>query len=284
MKAIAGRVLASRFYHRPVFLVGAGRSGTIVLFRALGEHPEIFSMPSENPLLTSIAAMVQLFESGPEKDYFLESVKISKDYLYRHLRQLSFESSAGSHNGLKVQVKYLWKNKRKIGGARYWCVKCFPIEDHAAALLRLYPMAKFVYIVRNGVDVVQSRTKFPAFRNAKFSEHCRVWAGSVQKFDYLRRLDAGIMVKQEDLVSNPDVLFGDICRHLGIESSSIPVEFAKTTLVHSLGDKDTHRNVKVRESLQSRAAAYEGWSDSQRRTFMKICESAMRELEYDLPF
>lgn len=181
MRSVVGRALGAHFYGRPVFLVGAGRSGTIVLYKALGTHPQIFTMPSEDPLITSFASIVSLFEAGPEKEYYRESVKLPKDHLYRQLRRLCFESAAGPHYGFKTLVKFVLRNRWALYRKRFWCVKTFPLEDHSRSLLKLYPDARFVYLVRNGLDVVRSRTRFPAFREQEFSQHCEVWANAAPK-------------------------------------------------------------------------------------------------------
>lgn len=282
MRERLARIASRRFFHRPIFQVGASRSGTIVLYKALGTHPRILSMPSENPFTTYVAAGVEPFEHGEETDYFRESVKVSREYLYERLRELLFETTAGPQMGFKTLAKAAAK-----GGffrKRFWCVKCFPLEHHARALTVLYPEAKFIYIVRNGIDVVQSRTKFPAFRDQPFDHHCRFWLRAAEKFEYLTRWPSALEVRQEDLLMRPEDVFGRIARHLDIEDHPNPVEYVKTTLVHSRGDKATHTNTDVRKSLMERPPSYETWDASQRETFKRLCSDAMTKLGYEVPF
>ncbi len=167
---------------------------------------------------------------------------------------------------------------------RHWCVKTFPLEDHAKGLLKLYPEASFVYIVRNGINVVQSRTKFPAFREQPFEFHCRFWANAANKFRYLYDFERATVVRQEELLFAPQELFERIFRHVGLAHSENPIQFVRTTLVHSLGDKATHENVDVRKSLEQREPAFAKWSSDQREVFKEICGPAMRELGYEIPF
>ncbi len=285
MRDLLARTLARRFYHRPVFLVGAGRSGTIALFRALGTHPEILFIPGgEIPFVTTIGSAVLPFEIGEKKDYYLEQTKVPKDYLYSQLRRLCFESATGPHYGLKVLLKDLLRSRIQFTKARYWCVKTFPGNKVFEGLLHLYPEAKFIYIVRNGLDVVRSRTKFSAFRDEDFAEHCGVWANAAERFSYLQSNSNAVMVRQEALISQPEVVFEKIYDLLGITHDEKPIEYIRTTLVHSLADDETHDNVDVRTHLENRKPAYEEWSPEQRQTFKTICGAAMHKLEYEIPF
>lgn len=45
------RTLNWRYYHRPVFVIGTGRSGTTVLLEALGAHPNLLAAWGEAPLI-----------------------------------------------------------------------------------------------------------------------------------------------------------------------------------------------------------------------------------------
>lgn len=284
MRSVIGRALSAHFYHRPIFQVGASRSGTIVLYKALGTHPAILSMPSEDPFVTYVAGAVVPFEAGPETDYFRESVRIDRPYLYRQLRRLCFESAAGLQFGFKTLAKALAKEGAGLLRKRFWCVKCFPLEEHAHALLTLYPEAKFVYIVRNGIDVVESRTKFPAFRDQPFEHHCEFWVQAARKFSYLSRFDRAVEVRQEELLADPAQVFARIAAHIGVPNDPSPARYVTTTLVHSRGDKATHTNVDVRKSLQERPPSYANWTVTQRETFKRVCGEAMDQLGYSVPF
>ena len=160
MLDVIGRLLCRPFFEHPILVVGTGRSGTSVLLQALGKHPQIYALPGEAPFLTSIGGAAFLFEHAENRSYYLASIKVTKDYLYDQLRRLGFEVAAGPHYGLKRLFKGL------VGAAdtplrrRFWCAKSFPSEKVTDGLLALYPTVRFVYIVRNGCDVVHSRTKF----------------------------------------------------------------------------------------------------------------------------
>ena len=137
---------------RPIFEVGTGRSGTIVLYKALGRHRSIFSMPSENPLITYLAECVEPYLQDEKLDYFHRSVLLREPDLYRQLRRLVFETSAGPQGGWKTLLKGVVTYGPKFFNKSHWCVKCFPMKQHADELRELFPKAGFIYIVRNGIE------------------------------------------------------------------------------------------------------------------------------------
>lgn len=280
-----GAILCSRFYHRPIFLVGAGRSGTVALFRALGTHPGILSIPGgEIPILMSIGRVAYLLDHGEQKEYFLEQTKVPKQYFYSKLKRICFESTIGPYYGYRKLIKAFIKNPLGYLKKRYWCVKTFPGQEAALGLLSLYPQAKFVYLVRNGINVVHSRTKFQHFRDREFAEHCQVWSSAVKRFDYLQNFESAVLVQQEDLVDVPEQVIQKICAHLAISSDDGPSNYLKNTLVHSLSEEETRESVDVKKIMGSRAPAYETWTKEQQKIFKDICGKTMEKLKYEIPF
>jgi hypothetical protein len=278
-----GRLLCAPFYPRPILVVGTGRSGTSVLHQALGQHPLIYALPGEAPFLTSIGGAAYLFEAGDNSTYYRESLKITKDYLYDQLRRLGYEVAAGRRFGLKGMVKGLLGRGPSPRGRRYWCAKTFPSERVTLGLLALYPELRFVYIVRNGCDVVQSRTRFKGFTHQDFRQHCINWAEGVEKYRHLTELPQCALVTQEDLLADPRVFFTLLFNRLGLPDDPGPAEFAATTLVHPL-DQSTRTHTDARRTLQSREPPYAQWTEEQKSMFREICERPMRSLGYEVPF
>ena len=165
MLSTFGRLLSAPFFHRPIIVVGASRSGTSVLLQALGRHPLIYALRGEAPFLTSMGGAAHLFEHAHGRKYYMESLKTSKEYLFDQLRRLGFEAAAGPNYGLRRLGADMFSRRESPLGRQYWGAKTFPTEAVARGLISLYPAVKFVYIVRNGADVVQSRTKFEGFRH-----------------------------------------------------------------------------------------------------------------------
>jgi hypothetical protein len=166
----------------------------------------------------------------------------------------------------------------------YWCTKTFPGKNTAQGLKRLYPEARFIWILRNGVNVVHSRCLFPAFRDLPFEEHCQHWADSILRFSYLLEFPNTVVVHQEELVDDPDEVFRDIFERLRINYDSKPTEYALTHHVHPLGDKSTTKGVDIKKTLSERPPAYHDWTEEQKKIFKDICGNAMQLAGYEIEF
>ena len=281
-----GRHLSAGFINSPIFIVGGSRSGTIVLLKAMGRHSQILSTPSEDPFITDIGGMVHSLEycSEVERQYYLDTLRVPPAYIYDVLRRLALESALGPHYGLRQLVKRVVKNSINPLAKRYWCTKTFPGKNVAQGLNRLYPQARFIWILRSGVNVVYSRCRFPAFRDQTFEEHCHHWAGTIERFRYLLEMPGAVVVHQEELVDEPDAVFRRIFEKFRIEYDPKPTEYALTHHVHPLGDEATTRGVDIKKTLSERPPAYQEWTQEQREMFRDICGEAMQAAGYQLEF
>lgn len=285
MLDLLGKLVSSRFIENPVFIVGGSRSGTIALLLAMGKHKRILSTPSEDPFITDIGGMVHALEycSDVEKDYYLRALRISHEYIYKSLRRLALESALGRHYGIRQLVKDAVSGETNLFKKRYWCTKTFPSELVAQGLLELYPRTKFIWILRNGVNVVHSRGKFHEFRDLSFDKHCHHWAESIMRFAYLFELSEAIVVRQEELADQPDMVFRRIFDHIGVTYDPRPTDFSLTHLVHPL-DESTSEDVNVKKVLSKRPPAYQKWTVEQKSIFKDICGESMRQAGYKLEF
>jgi hypothetical protein len=281
-----GKSMAAGFSESPIFIVGGSRSGTIVLLKAMGRHGGILSTPSEAPFITDVGRMVHSLEfcTEVEKQYYLDTLRISHARIYEVLRRLVLESTLGPHYGLKQLLKLSLQVKASPFAKRYWCTKTFPGKNTALGLKRLYPQARFIWILRSGVSVVHSRRQFPAFRDLPFEEHCRHWANSIERFKYLLEFPQAVVIHQEDLVEEPDRVFRLIFEGLGIEYDAKPTEYAMTHHVHPLGDLSTTKGIDIKKTLSERPPAYHDWTQEQMTIFKRACGDAMHLAGYKMDF
>jgi len=286
MIASIGRRLCSRFIDNPIFIVGGSRSGTIALLKAMGEHKNVIAAPTEDPFITDVGRMaLQLdFFSNHEREYYLRTLRISFEYILGLLHRLAIESAFGRNYGLNYFVLSAVKERVNILHKTRWCTKTFPGKDTTDGLLRLYPNAKFIWILRNGVNVVHSRTKFPEFRELPFQDHCNHWAQSIRRFGYFSELPQATMVKQEEFADSPDVVMRKIFSHVGVAYDPRPTEFSLTHHVHPLADEATTKGVDVKTVLSNRPPAYADWSDEWKSIFKTTCGDAMRIAGYTIEF
>ena len=139
MLDLIGKLLVRNIFEHPIIVVGASRSGTSILLQALGHHPLILAMRGEAPFLTTVGGSAHLFEYSENKDYYLDSIKTSKEYLYSQLKKIGFEIAAGPHYGLRQMAKGFLGHGGSPLGRRYWAAKTFPSEPVTHGLIKLYP-------------------------------------------------------------------------------------------------------------------------------------------------
>lgn len=278
-----GRRLAAGLLGQPVFVIGGGRSGTTVLLDALGHHPRLWSLGGESPIWRDIGRLLHTCERHAAASYYQESFRIPKEHVYARLRQLGFEASAGPHYGLQSRMATDGFGRALRGGRVRWCAKTLVGEEEADGILLLYPEARFLYILRNGCDVVQSRTRFGEFSRDEFEYHCREWTRLAGEFDYLTRLPQALTLRHEVLVQKPEFFFDSISEFLGIGPSQGPADFARSTIIHPY-DGVTRTGVDAAHILAQRPAAHEAWTPQQRETFKRECATEMERLGYTMPF
>ena len=285
MRRLLGKILATQIFRQPVFIVGGSRSGTSILLQALGKHPHILSTPGEAPLLTSMGGLVCLLENGNPitRKYYNESLRFEKIYLYEILRRLSFEIACGPNWGVTFLIKNIMVNPLRFFLKRRWAAKTFPNEKVTDGLLHIFPKAKLIHIIRNGLEVVGSSMKFRGFRGQSFEENCNRWRNTIYSMRYLQNLEIALTVRHEELVSEPQFFFNKIFRFLNEPENENVSAFVSSTVVHPL-DQPTQDGIKAKQVFQCRRPAYQEWSIEQRRTFIDVCADAMVEAGYEIPF
>lgn len=283
IKDLLGSFLTRKCLDSPIFIVGAGRSGTSILLQALGKHPAILSFPGEAPFLTSIGGNASLFDPILNKEnveYYRSSLKIDIDHLYNLLGKLGIEIAGGKYYGMRNILKSAWTNK-SFTSKNHWSAKTAPTEKVANGLLNIYPNARFIYIVRNGIDVVHSRTKFHGFCDNEFQQHCHAWSNSITKYRYLIHHNRAVCVRHENLLSDPVEFFNEIFDFLNLEYTNKCTEYVIKTLVHPL-NQNSQYSVNAIEQLKSRESPFSSWTTDQQNVFFSICSEAMADMNYPI--
>lgn len=175
----------------PLFIGGTGRSGTTILARVVGRHPDVHTMRWETQFLTHRRGLVGLHERGYRwRDRVLLTTAMLTVWYRRVLRKgLPDEYEAGLHADLGwwtlarallvFQWKILWgrgRSEKRLAacrdlvsnlfdhaaaknGATRWCEKTPSNLLHFPELAKMFPDARFVHMVRDPRDVVCSMLK-----------------------------------------------------------------------------------------------------------------------------
>ena len=205
----------------PIFIIGTERSGTNLLRLMLNSHsaiavphpPHIMKLfaPLEplygnladdgnfGRLIADVCRMVELhtypWEIKPDRG------KVQRDVRERNLLNVYFE----------IYNQYLAHS-----GKRRWACKSTFMIEHVEEILRCYPDARFIFMVRDGRDVAVSAKK-SIFNHFHAYYSAERWRREQRLgLDWLAKLppEQITLLKYEDLISDPDTVTRHLCDFL----------------------------------------------------------------------
>ncbi len=272
------------FSHNLVLIVGVGRSGTTALKQALGTHPQLLGTDHEAPLQRAIASAFGKHLTGTDdfRRFVRRATVADWDNIETSFRRLILEASIGDHAGIE-RLRSEHSQGRDLTNITGWLAKIGGLQRPAAAgFAGLFSGLKPVLIHRNGIDTVQSRTRFGNFAADTFEAHCKKWALNLRFLRALEEQAAVVTVRHDDLLQRPEELFERVFTELGLDQYPEPAHHARNTPSHPTQEVDDGETIA--EHFEAREAAHETWNDEQKRIFIDTCGKAMQELGYDIPF
>lgn len=222
----------------PVFVIGSPRSGTTALAAALGHHPSFF-VGDETFFLW------ELFSQGRlERTHRQWAARPSSSWLRREgVGEAEFLAAAGL--GFNVLLT-------RSAGSRRW-VDHTPHHCHMAdTLAAMFPGARFLHVLRDGRDVVNSMLHIAAtlpveeldrMRRAgflppwadDFRAACTTWREAVRAgIGFCAREPArALTVLQRDLEREPAATLSRVFAFLGAGDHPAPATFLRERRVNS---------------------------------------------------
>lgn len=206
---------------RPIFIIGAPRSGTSVLTWALGQHPNLLPLEESDWLakLGVDAATSHLLATSRGDRSALAAMGISRGSLYSALgravdelirtHRRRYEELTTIAGGAR-QPSSAYRVARSLDDPKGRWVDGTPEYSHSVvALRRLFPGALFIHIVRDVRDVARSLVHFHTIGGRVFT-----WQDAYAK--WLKNVEACVeaekafgsaivlRVRYADLVSGPE--------------------------------------------------------------------------------
>jgi hypothetical protein len=209
----AADVLAPPQVGPTLFLVGAERSGTTLLRLMLDAHPEL-SFHHEFEL--AVDRMPDR-EGWPELEDYYEFVGNS-----RHVdtppvidRSLDYPALVRSF----LDQKRVRDAKPRVGAT---------VHRHYDRLLRIWPDARFIHLVRDGRDVAQSCVGMTWAGNVWFGVERWIsaellWERVARSIPRENRID----VRYEELVVDPVAVLTRICEFIGVSYHPVMLDYPK---------------------------------------------------------
>lgn len=111
----------------------------------------------------------------------------------------------------------------------------------------LFPDAKYIFLIRDGRDVVASYKKggeahMGNLANPVASMH--YWQDSINQYDWLKKRTKVVTVKYEMLVQNPEEELARVCDHLGINFEAGMLQFFAQDQLPGFYDEPHHANLR----------------------------------------
>ena len=206
----------------PIFIVGAPRSGTSLLRVILNRHPSI-GLCDETYFFYYVYTRRDAFGdlSNPANrrhliDRYLATRRIQR--LDSDLQALTegLMKEGGSYRSFFITLMRLYAAAR--GKVRYG-EKTPQHALFAETLCEWYPKGKLIHLVRDPRDVVGSLLRMPWASNHA-AANARIWSDCVQNAERCRQRDNYILVRYEDLVSDPHAELMRVCAFIGEEYCS----------------------------------------------------------------
>jgi len=204
----------------PFFIVGNDRSGTTML-RLIIDRGADAAVPPESMYLTDFAAA---FEAGGPRDDRAAAQLMQEVWQHPKVRLWDLPPQAPAvPPGLTGQAAYRFIASAPFEayaarhGKRRWGDKTPHYVHHVDHLLRLWPGARFVVLVRDGRDVALSLRRMPFGPNNAWAA-AQWWARGIRAGSRAQREhpDAVMTVRYEDLARRPEEEVRRLCDFLDL--------------------------------------------------------------------
>lgn len=189
-----GREAAWLSKGRPLFVLGTPRSGTTLLTRLLDAHPRIFLTNENGALVQMHHALTGMRQKRPAGlPYDIDSKEFYEEWsaMIDELVPLLVKSFYGRLLGPK-----------RASAITYWGDKHPHFDACLPSLLRWYPEARYIYIVRHPIDVLHSIARMNRWDHDRAFEHWKTITGQYERQVETIPSSARLVVRYEDLTAD----------------------------------------------------------------------------------
>jgi hypothetical protein len=279
MQKGAPMLMGSAVARRPIFIVGAARSGTTLLQRMIGSHPNISAPTGESHFMVPLGRTERQW--GNLRDprcvaRVLERMQeISPEFTDEDLQGLTFDPPklapllAKRVDGTMVGlIRALFEHNAHGQGKQRWADKTPYYVLHMEMILEMFPDTQFVHIIRDGRDCAISMLgRRHELRIYSVYHAAQTWAQYVnagQINGNRLRADQYHELHYEDLITDPERVLRALCHYLDEPFDARMVNFRRSSDVGN-------RTPLLRQSLQP--ANREKWRGSLSTWQIRVFES-----------
>ncbi len=230
-------------HEQPVFIVSSGRSGTTLLRTMLNSGDELH-IPHESDFIARAFPVYCQRNDIQESDYVVAisffrrtSQNSGWGLPFEYLMECLKKKSPNSFKELNIVFAQAYFDYHNLSPDK-WGIKAPVLIASIYRILKVFPKAKIVHLVRDGRDVHLSYRAVHQNPDVKSFGPKGVISSALYWTDGLRRVEKFeeqiFQLRYEDLLSNPAIEIKRLCSHLGIRYS--PVMY--TAYSEAKGNKD----------------------------------------------
>ncbi|MER6825922.1 sulfotransferase [Streptosporangium sp. NPDC000563] len=251
---------------RPIFILGCPRSGTTMLQLMLHAHPRVAIPPETRFMVSAYQRRLQFgdLNDAAHRRELGEWVVDRRQSRFHELeldRDEVLDQIVGGPPTLGSALGIVLRAYAARHGKPRWGDKRPSYFQYTDVLLRLFPDAQFVHLIRDGRDCVASLKEMPWYNGTVYSA-VSAWAEAI---DFARhgapKLPGGSYheLRYEDLTAEPEAHLRRLCEFLGEDfapamcdpgaMAGIAVPARKTWHARTFGEVTTARAGSWRDRL-----------------------------------
>lgn len=230
----------------PIFLLGAHKSGTSLIRSLFDGHPDLYVVPFEmhffkhlgfpltyeyfkqdsQPIVNYQQSIIShINHINKAKDKYADSINIERFDLNLFSKEID-KLSPGKYKTkelIEIYINAVFKADKKVESTpeKRITEKSVTHHEHAIELSKYFPDAKFIHIVRNPYSNWVALRKYKSYNNTGGPLLYRIANTLTHNYYYLERnkniIENYLVVKYEDILSNPTDTIDTICSFLDLE-------------------------------------------------------------------
>ncbi|MEM7251043.1 MAG: sulfotransferase [Pseudomonadota bacterium] len=226
---------------KPIFIVGAARSGTTLLQFMLRSHPHVSLPTAESHFFIPFYAARDEYGDLTERDNLrrlISDIYEKKQLFFKaDFHGMTFDVEAVTDMLHREQcsnvpdiISRIFQENAKGEGKVRWGDKTPYYVLHMDTLLAMFPGAQFVHLIRDGRDcalsMLERKHDLKIFNTYHAAYTWNKYVVSGRAFGE-RHPDRYFEVRYEDILDNPQDSIQALCEFLEIEFSQDVIEFRK---------------------------------------------------------
>ena len=274
----------------PFFIVGSGRCGTTLLRRVIMASDGIH-IPPEN---FSLDKLIRSFNQYRLHEDWNTIVYLAVAQLCQNTEGW-FESFPNelvnratqcpkNERSLSWLLDSLYKYQAEISNAEclLWGDKTPWNINIMDSILQVFPNAKFIHMIRDGVDVVYSY-KRTGFYGDDISIPAQKWQSAINLGNRFKKKNPSkiIEIKYENLINEPNKTLENICKYLSIEFDEKMLNIYDNDTINDLKKIKHHKNALKPISAKNIGKGRKEITQNERKKLKKTINTQLLELGYE---